>query len=45
MIEEDEVDPSFGITHKVALDDAPKMYNTFKKKEDSCVKVAMKLNS
>src|SRR6185437_3110479 len=33
MIEEGKFDPSFVITHKVALDEAPKMYDTFKKKE------------
>jgi threonine dehydrogenase-like Zn-dependent dehydrogenase len=44
MIEEGKIDPSFVITHKVALDDAPKMYNTFKKKEDGCIKVVMKPN-
>jgi hypothetical protein len=44
MIEEGEFDPSFVITHKVALDDAPDMYETFKKKEDGCIKVVMKPN-
>jgi len=28
----------------VALEDAPKMYDTFKKKEDGCIKVVMKPN-
>ena len=44
MIEEGKIDPSFVITHKVALDEAPKMYDTFKKKEDGCIKVVMKPN-
>jgi len=44
MIEEGKIDPSFVITHKVALEDAPKMYDTFKKKEDGCIKVVMKPN-
>jgi S-(hydroxymethyl)glutathione dehydrogenase/alcohol dehydrogenase len=30
------------ITHKVALDDAAKMYDIFNKKEDNCVKVVLK---
>jgi threonine dehydrogenase-like Zn-dependent dehydrogenase len=30
-----------GQTHRRALDDAPKMYDTFKKKEDGCIKVVM----
>jgi threonine dehydrogenase-like Zn-dependent dehydrogenase len=44
MIEDGTIDPSFVITHKVALDDAPGMYDTFKKKEDGCIKVVMKPN-
>ncbi len=44
MIEEGKIDPSFVITHKVTLDDAPRMYDTFKKKEDGCIKVVMKPN-
>jgi threonine dehydrogenase-like Zn-dependent dehydrogenase len=44
MIEEGKIDPSFVITHKVALDEAPKMYDTFKNKEDGCIKVVMKPN-
>lgn len=35
------VDPSFVITHRVKLDDAPEMYKIFKEKEDGCVKVVM----
>jgi threonine dehydrogenase-like Zn-dependent dehydrogenase len=45
MVEEGEFDPSFVITHKVALDDAPKMYDVFKKKQDGCIKVVMKPNA
>ena len=37
-----EIDPTFIITHRVALDDAPRMYKTFREKEDSCIKVVMK---
>jgi threonine dehydrogenase-like Zn-dependent dehydrogenase len=44
MIEEGKVDPSFVITHRVGLQDAPSMYETFKKKEDGCIKVVMKPN-
>jgi threonine dehydrogenase-like Zn-dependent dehydrogenase len=42
LIEEGKFDPSFVITHRCALHDAPKMYDTFKKKEDGCIKVVMK---
>jgi threonine dehydrogenase-like Zn-dependent dehydrogenase len=45
MIEEGKFDPSFVITHEVPLDDAPKMYDVFKKKQDGCIKVVMKPNS
>ena len=41
-IEKGEIDPSFVITHRVALDDAPQMYEMFQEKEDDCIKVVMK---
>jgi threonine dehydrogenase-like Zn-dependent dehydrogenase len=41
-IQNGDIDPSFVITHKMALDDAPKGYDTFKNKEDGCVKVVLK---
>ena len=41
-VERGDIDPSFVITHRVALDDAPRMYKTFREKEDSCIKVVMK---
>jgi threonine dehydrogenase-like Zn-dependent dehydrogenase len=41
-IEEGEIDPSFVITHKVALEDGPRMYKTLRDKEDGCIKVVMK---
>ena len=37
-----EIDPSFVITHRVRLDDAPDAYKTFRDKEDGCIKVVMK---
>ena len=40
-IEAGEIDPSFVITHRLSLDDAPKAYKTFKNKEDNCIKVVM----
>ncbi len=36
-----EIDPSFIVTHRVGLEDAPEMYRTFRDKEDSCIKVVM----
>jgi len=41
-IERDEIDPSFIITHRVTLDDAPEMYKTFRDKQDECIKVVMR---
>ncbi|NEQ29201.1 MAG: glutathione-dependent formaldehyde dehydrogenase, partial [Microcoleus sp. SIO2G3] len=37
-----EIDPSFVITHKVSLEDAPKGYDIFKHKKDNCIKVVLK---
>ena len=36
-----EIDPSFVITHRLGLDDAPDAYETFKHKQDECVKVVL----
>ena len=41
-IEEGEVDPSFVITHTVPLSQGPEMYQVFRDKRDSCVKVVLK---
>jgi threonine dehydrogenase-like Zn-dependent dehydrogenase len=41
-IESGEIDPSFVVTHRVSLDEAPRMYETFRDKKDGCIKVVMK---
>ena len=41
-IQNGEIDPSFLITHRVTLDEAPEMYRNFRDKEDDCIKVVMK---
>lgn len=41
-IEKGEIDPSFVVTHRMSLDDAPSAYDTFLKKEDECIKVVLK---
>lgn len=41
-IENGDIDPSFVITHRMPLADAPKGYATFKKKKDDCIKVVLK---
>jgi threonine dehydrogenase-like Zn-dependent dehydrogenase len=41
-IQNGEIDPSFVITHRLNIDEAPKGYEIFKKKEDNCIKVVLK---
>jgi len=42
LIENGKIDPSFVITHRLRLDDAPWAYKTFREKQDRCIKVVMK---
>jgi threonine dehydrogenase-like Zn-dependent dehydrogenase len=37
-----DIDPAFVVTHRVGLDMAPDAYETFKHKQDECVKVVMR---
>jgi threonine dehydrogenase-like Zn-dependent dehydrogenase len=37
-----DIDPSFVISHRFGLDDAPDAYRMFRNKEDECIKVVMK---
>ena len=41
-IERGEIDPSFIITHRMALDDAARGYQMFRDKDDECVKVVLR---
>ena len=41
-IEQGQIDPSYIITHRMQLDDAPHGYDIFKHKEDQCLKVILK---
>ena len=41
-IERGHIDPSFLITHRLPLDQAPQAYKTFRDKQDGCIKVVMK---
>ena len=41
-IEAGDLDPSFVITHRVRLDEVPEMYETFKNKQDECIKVVVR---
>ena len=41
-IENGEIDPSFIVTHRMSLEDAPKGFEMFRNKEDNCIKVVLK---
>lgn len=41
-IESGEIDPTFLITHRLPLDQAPQAYRTFRDKRDNCIKVVMR---
>ena len=41
-IEKGEIDPSFVITHRMLLNDAPNGYDMFTNKQDDCIKVVLK---
>lgn len=41
-IKDGEIDPSFIITHRHNLEEAPQAYENFRDKKDGCVKVVMK---
>jgi hypothetical protein len=42
MIENGDIDPSFVVTHRMSLEEAPHGYDIFKNKEDNCIKVVLK---
>lgn len=41
MIERGDIDPSFLITHRKKLSEAPEAYQTFRDKQDGCIKVVL----
>jgi len=41
-IEKGEIDPSFVITHRMSLNDAPSGYDIFTNKQDDCIKIVLK---
>jgi threonine dehydrogenase-like Zn-dependent dehydrogenase len=41
-IERGQIDPSFIISHRMTLDEAPEAYELFKHKDDECVKVVLR---
>jgi threonine dehydrogenase-like Zn-dependent dehydrogenase len=40
-IEAGDIDPSFVVTHRAPLADAPALYETFRDKKDGCIKVVL----
>jgi threonine dehydrogenase-like Zn-dependent dehydrogenase len=40
-VQRGDIDPSFLITHRVALDEVPSMYKSFVNKQDHCIKVVI----
>ena len=43
-IQRGDIDPTFVITHKMTLDQAPTAYKLFRDKQDECIKVVLKPN-
>jgi threonine dehydrogenase-like Zn-dependent dehydrogenase len=43
-IQKGEIDPSFVITHRLPLEDAPQGYRMFRDKQDECIKIVLKPN-
>jgi threonine dehydrogenase-like Zn-dependent dehydrogenase len=41
-VQKGEIDPSFVVSHHMALDDAPEGYKMFNNKEDECIKIVLK---
>ena len=44
LIQDGKIDPSFVITHRLDLADAPNGYDTFRNNPDECIKVVMTTN-
>jgi len=42
LVQLGQIDPSFVITHRVSLEDAPSAYSTFKQHNEGCIKVVLK---
>jgi threonine dehydrogenase-like Zn-dependent dehydrogenase len=41
-IQENQIDPSFVVTHREPLSKGPEMYKTFRDKQDGCIKVMLR---
>lgn len=43
-VQRGDIDPSFLITHRIGIDEAPEAYKMFRNHDDDCVKVVMRPN-
>jgi threonine dehydrogenase-like Zn-dependent dehydrogenase len=43
-VQKGDIDPSFVVTHRLPLEEAPDAYSIFNNKEDGCIKVVLKPN-
>ena len=41
LVQSRQIDPSFIITHRMSLEDAPEGFEIFKHKQDDCMKVVL----
>jgi threonine dehydrogenase-like Zn-dependent dehydrogenase len=44
LIQAGKIDPSFVITHRLRLNDAPEAYDNFRNNQDEWIKVVLKPN-
>jgi threonine dehydrogenase-like Zn-dependent dehydrogenase len=44
-IEQGDIDPSFVVTHRLSIDEAPRGYQMFRDQKDQCIKVVLKPHS
>jgi threonine dehydrogenase-like Zn-dependent dehydrogenase len=44
LIQDGKIDPSVVITHHASLEQGPKLYETFRAKDDGCIKVVLRPN-
>jgi threonine dehydrogenase-like Zn-dependent dehydrogenase len=41
-VQDGDIDPTFVITHRLSLEDAPRGYKIFQEKKDDCIKIVLK---
>jgi threonine dehydrogenase-like Zn-dependent dehydrogenase len=43
-IQKGDIDPSFVITHRINIEEAPEMYKAFETKQDNCIKIVIPMD-